>query len=97
MTTSRRELLTAGLAVAGVAATPELAHAQEQDHDHSHDHQAVPSDPALRVKAIESLLVAKGVVDRAALDTLVDTYEHKIGPRNGARVVARAWVDSAYR
>jgi nitrile hydratase len=99
MTTSRRELLTAGLAVAGVAVTPELTHAQEHDHDHNHDHdhQAVPSDPALRVKALESLLVAKGMVDRAALDALVDTYEHKIGPRNGARVVARAWVDSAYR
>ena len=97
MTTSRRELLTAGLAVAGVAVTPELTHAQEHDHDHHHDHQVVPSDPALRVKALESLLVAKGTVDRAALDALVDTYEHKIGPRNGARVVARAWVDSAYR
>jgi nitrile hydratase len=57
----------------------------------------VPSDPALRVKALESLLVEKGLVDRAALDTLVDTYENKIGPRNGARVVARAWVDPAYK
>lgn len=63
----------------------------------THDHQAVPSDPALRVKALESLLVEKGLVDRAALDELVDTYEHKIGPRNGARVVARAWVDAAYK
>jgi nitrile hydratase len=97
MTTSRRELLTAGLAAAGVAMTPELAHTQEHDHGHGHDHQTVPSDPALRVKALESLLVAKGVVDRAALDALVDTYEHKIGPRNGARVVARAWADSAFR
>jgi nitrile hydratase subunit alpha len=66
-------------------------------HDHGHDHQAVPSDPALRVKALESLLVEKGLVDRAALDALVDAYEHKIGPRNGARVVARAWVDAAYK
>jgi hypothetical protein len=60
MTTSRRELLTAGIAVAGVAVTPELIHAQEHDHDHHHDHdhnhQAVPSDPAPRVKALESLL-----------------------------------------
>jgi nitrile hydratase len=64
------------------------------DHD---DHQDAPSDPALRVKALESLLVAKGLVDRAALDVLIDTYEHKIGPRNGARVVARAWSDPAYK
>jgi nitrile hydratase len=62
-----------------------------------HDHQAVPSDPALRVKALESLLVEKGLVDPAALDALIDTYEHKVGPRNGARVVARAWVDPAYK
>jgi len=73
--------------------TPDLAHA----HQHDHEHQAVPSDPALRVKALESLLVEKGLVDRAALDALVDAYENKIGPRNGARVVARAWVDAAYK
>lgn len=66
-------------------------------HHHDHDHQAVPSDPALRVKALESLLVEKGLVDQAALDALIDTYENKIGPRNGARVVARAWVDPAYK
>jgi nitrile hydratase len=64
---------------------------------HDHDHQAVPSDPALRVKALESLLVEKGLVDPAALDVLVDTFEHKVGPRNGARVVARAWADPAYK
>jgi len=64
---------------------------------HDHDHQAAPSDPALRVKALESLLVAKGLVDRAALDVLIDAYEHKIGPRNGARVVARAWADPSYK
>ena len=66
-------------------------------HDHDHEHQAVPSDLALRVKALESLLVEKGLVDPAALDALIDTYEHKVGPRNGARVVARAWIDPAYR
>jgi nitrile hydratase len=66
-------------------------------HDHEHEHQAVPSDPALRVKALESLLVEKGLVDRAALDVLIDSYENKIGPRNGARVVARAWTDPAYK
>ena len=59
---------------------------------HDHGHQAVPSDLTLRVKALESLLVEKGLVDPAALDELIDTYEHKIGPRNGARVVARAEV-----
>jgi nitrile hydratase len=69
--------------------------AQEQSHDH--EHQAVPSDPTLRVKALESLLVEKGVVDPAALDALIDRFEHKVGPRNGARVVARAWVDPAFK
>ena len=64
---------------------------------HDHSHQTVPSDLTLRVKALESLLVEKGLVDPAALDALIDTYEHKIGPRNGARVVARAWVDPAYK
>ena len=68
---------------------------REAKHDHSH--QTVPSDVALRVKALESLLVEKGLVDPAALDALIDTYEHKVGPRNGARVVARAWVDPAYK
>jgi nitrile hydratase subunit alpha len=66
-------------------------------HDHGHEHQVVPSDLTLRVKALESLLVEKGLVDPAALDALVDTFEHKVGPRNGARVVARAWVDSTYK
>lgn len=97
MTTTRRDFLTAAVTAAGAAVTPDLARAQEHDHDHDHDHQVVPSDPALRVKALESLLVEKGLVDRAALDAIVDAYEHKIGPRNGARVVARAWVDSAYK
>lgn len=72
-------------------------HHDHEHHDHGHAHQAVPSDLALRVKALESLLVEKGLVDPAALDEIVDTYERKIGPRNGARVVARAWVDPAYR
>jgi len=69
-------------------------------HDHDHDHsqgQEPVSDIALRVKALESLLVDKGLVDPAALDAIVDYYEHKVGPRNGAQVVARAWSDPAYR
>jgi nitrile hydratase len=70
------------------------------DHQHSHDESDssnLPSDPALRVKALESLLVEKGLIDPAALDAIVDTYEHKIGPRNGAKVVARAWTDPEFK
>ncbi|MCY1315121.1 Low-molecular weight cobalt-containing nitrile hydratase subunit alpha [compost metagenome] len=63
--------------------------------EHHHDHQK--TDVALRVKAIESLLVEKGLLDPEAVDILIDTYEHKIGPRNGAKVVARAWVDPDYK
>jgi nitrile hydratase subunit alpha len=63
--------------------------------DHDHEGSALPPI-ALQVKAIESLLIEKGYVDPAALDTLIDTYETKIGPRNGARVVARAWSDQAF-
>ena len=74
----------------------------DHDHDHGHDHghehgQDVPSETALRVKALESLLIEKGLVDPAALDAIVDTYENKIGPRNGARVIARAWTDPAFK
>jgi nitrile hydratase subunit alpha len=93
MTTNRRDFLTGAVTAAGAAVAPNLSHA----HQHEHEHQVVPSDPTLRVKALESLLVEKGLVDRAALDALIDTYEHKIGPRNGARVVARAWADPAYK
>jgi nitrile hydratase len=72
----------------------------EPDHDHGHDHDADHSDFGpleLRVRALQSVLVAKGYVDPAALDALIDTYERRIGPRNGARVVARAWVDPDYK
>ncbi len=62
-----------------------------------HDHSSELSETQVRVRALESLLVEKGLVDRAALDALVETYETKVGPHNGARVVARAWVDEAYR
>jgi nitrile hydratase len=66
--------------------------------DHGHrDHNEPESGPALRVKAIESLLVEKGLVDPAALDAIVDHYENKVGPRIGARVVARAWIDPRFR
>ena len=70
-------------------------------HDHpDHDHdggQHPPSDMALRVKALETLLTENGLVDPAALDAIIDTYEHKVGPRNGARVVAKAWTDPAFK
>ncbi len=94
----RREFI--GAAASGAAAfvaQPDLGQAQQPAQDHDHDHQDVPSDPALRVKALESLLVEKGMVDPKALDAVVDAYETKIGPRNGARVVARAWVDPEYK
>jgi nitrile hydratase subunit alpha len=89
--TTQRGFLTA----AEVAAAHDPDHAE--DRDENHGHQTVPSDFSLRVKALESLLVEKGLLDRAALDALIDTYERKVGPRNGARVVARAWIDPAYK
>jgi nitrile hydratase len=72
---------------------------ERADHEsgHDHGHQHVPSDTALRVKALESLLVEKGLVDPAALDAFIDYYEHEVGPRNGAKVVARAWTDPEFR
>jgi len=72
----------------------------EHDHDdddHGHPHNAPLSDVQLRVRALESLLVDKGLVDPAALDELIDTYETKVGPRNGAQVVAKAWTDPAFK
>lgn len=62
-----------------------------------HRHNEPPSELVLRVKALESLLTEKGLVDPAALDVIIDTYETKVGPRNGAKVVARAWSDPAYK
>ena len=64
---------------------------------HDHPHTDLPSDPALRVKALETLLVDKGLVDPAALDEIIETYAHKVGPQNGAKVVAKMWVDPAFR
>ena len=66
-------------------------------HHHGPGHDHGLSEIELRVKALESLLVEKGLVDPAALGVLIDTYETKVGPRNGARVVARAWSDPAYK
>lgn len=72
--------------------------AHSHDHDHSHDHQGSElSETELRVRALQSVLTEKGYIDPAALDVIVDTYQTRVGPRNGARVVARAWADPAYR
>jgi nitrile hydratase subunit alpha len=103
MDSSQRELpKTAGTAAGQSAANPQSSphadnHQHTHEHEHDHDHQDVPNDMTLRVKSLESLLVEKGMVDRAAVDALVDYYEHKVGPRNGARVVAKAWNDPAYK
>jgi nitrile hydratase len=86
----------------------EHEHEHEHEHGHGHHHAHGIDDPdhphnapltdvQLRVRALESLLTEKGLVDPAALDELIDTYETKIGPRNGARVVARAWTDPAFK
>jgi nitrile hydratase subunit alpha len=68
----------------------------DHDHEHGHDHSEL-SPTELRVRALQSVLTEKGYIDPAALDAIVDTYQTRIGPRNGARVVAKAWADPAYR
>ncbi|WP_170397678.1 nitrile hydratase subunit alpha [Ruegeria arenilitoris] len=65
--------------------------------DPDHPHALLPPDPALRVKALETILTRKGLIDPAALDEIIDTYQNKIGPQNGARVVAKAWIDPDFR
>ncbi len=66
-------------------------------HDHHHDHHDNELDPmAARVRALETILTQKGLIDPAAIDAIVDTYETKVGPRNGAKVVARAWTDPQF-
>ena len=69
----------------------------DHHHHHDHDHGSELSETQIRVRALESILVEKGYVDPAALDALVETYETKVGPHNGARVVAKAWADPEYR
>jgi nitrile hydratase len=66
----------------------------DDDHDH---HQDPPSEPALRVKALETLLTERGYIDPARIDEVVDRFQNQVGPRNGAKVIAKAWVDPAYR
>jgi nitrile hydratase len=75
-------------------------HLRMSEHGHDHDHeqeQRTPSPEVLRVRALETVLTQKGYVDPAALDALIDAYQTKIGPRNGAQVVARAWCDVEFR
>jgi nitrile hydratase len=74
----------------------DASHEHDHDHDHAHEGSALP-EMDLRVRALESLLIEKGYVDPKALDVLIETYEHKVGPRNGARVVAKAWSDPGFR
>ena len=74
-----------------------MADDHAHDHHHDHDHTEPPSEVELRVKALESLLVEKGLADSEAIDTLIDAYENKVGPSNGKRVVARAWADPDFK
>jgi nitrile hydratase len=73
-----------------------MAHDHDHDHHHHEGEHSELSETALRVKALESLLVEKGYVDPAALDELIETYETRVGPRNGAQVVAKAWSDASF-
>lgn len=78
-----------------------MAHDHDHDHDHGHDHHhdhgSELSETQLRVRALETILAEKGYIDPAALDAIIEAYETKIGPHNGARVVARAWTDPAFK
>ena len=74
-----------------------VEHNHNEHHHHHHDHSLLPEEPELRVKAIETLLLNKGIINSDTVDELIDTYENKIGPRNGAKVVVKAWVDPEYK
>ena len=96
----RKFLKEASAGAAGMAGGAGAAGAAESApgrHDQDHDHQVVPDDIALRVRALESILVEKEMIDPADLDAVVDAYENRIGPRNGAQIVARAWTDPEYK
>ena len=92
-----RETAAGAAGMAGGATAAGAAGGAPAQHDHDHDHQVVPDDIALRVRALESILVEKEMIDPAELDAVVDAYENRIGPRNGAQVVARAWSDPEYK
>jgi nitrile hydratase subunit alpha len=72
-------------------------HPPHDDHDHGHSHDPVEEGAALRVRALEELMVAKGLIDLKAMESVVQYYEHETGPRNGAAVVARAWTDPEFK
>ena len=91
-----KEAAAGAAGAAGVAGGARAAGAAETS-GHQHDQQVVPDDIALRVRALESILIEKEMIDPAQLDAVVDTYENRIGPRNGAQVVARAWSDPEYK
>ena len=74
-----------------------VEHNHNDHNHHHHDHSLLPEEPELRVKAIETLLLNKGIINSDTVNELIDTYENKIGPRNGAKVVAKAWVDPEYK
>ena len=74
-----------------------VEHNHDDHHHHHHDRSLLPEEPELRVKAIETLLLNKGIINSDTVNELIDTYENKIGPRNGAKVVAKAWVDPEYK
>ena len=96
----RRFLSRAAAGAAGLVSARQVVSAKQADgraQEPDQGHQTVPSDVALRVKALESILVEKGMIDPATIDAVIETYESKVGPRNGARVIAKAWVNPAYR
>lgn len=68
----------------------------KNNHHHNH-HSLLPSNPELRVKAIESMLLSKGLIDPDSIEEIIDLYENKIGPQNGAKVIAKAWTDNEYK
>ena len=90
-----KETAAGAAGMAGGATAAGAAGGVPEQHDH--DHQVVPDDIALRVRALESILVEKEMIDPADLDAVVDAYENRIGPRNGAQIVARAWTDPEYK
>lgn len=92
MPTGARRDFGSGL---GRSVAPTL-HMPHDHHDHDHPHSHLPPEPALRVKALETILTRKGLIDPAALDEIIDVYQNRIGPKNGAQVVARAWSDPGF-
>lgn len=76
---------------------PSHEHNHNHEHSHSHEHNHDPSSPAIRVEALEDLLVERGIVDRGRVDDVIERYENDVGPLAGAQVVARAWTDPAFR